>query len=96
MKLTKANVTKLLDKHGVSKRKLFRGRITYEATEGMEYEFVNNEALVITYRSRTSSFASRETWYARKAEKINKIVEVLNANGFVAVTDGNEVTVTKG
>ena len=58
MKLTKANVTKLLDKHGVSKSKLYRGRITYEATEGMEYEFVNSEALVITYRRRTSSFLS--------------------------------------
>ena len=96
MKLTKANVTKLLDKHGISKSKLYRGRITYEATEGMEYDFVNNEELEITYRSRTSSFASLESWLARKAEKINKIVEVLNANGFVAVTDGNKVIVRKG
>lgn len=96
MKLTKGNVTKLLTNNGVSKSKTYRGRITQEATEGFLYANVTFDSIVISYRNRTSSFASRETWLARHTEKIQQIVEVINANGFVATTDGHYVTITKG
>lgn len=96
MKLTKANVTKLLTSNGITKSVTYRGRITQNATEGFEYERVTPESLLIGYRSRSSSFASYEIWSARKKEKVEKIVETLNANGFVATTDGHYVTVTKG
>lgn len=96
MKLTKANVTKLLTSNGITKSVMYRGRITQNATEGFEYERSTPESLVLGYRSRSSSFATYEIWTARKKEKLQKIVEVLNANGFVVTTDGNYVTVTKG
>lgn len=96
MKLTKANVTKLLTNNGVKKSKLYRGRICLNATEGFEYENASTDSLVISYRSRSSSFLPRETWLEIHNQAIYKIVEVINTNGFVATTDGHYVTVTKG
>ena len=94
--MNKAVITKILKKNNIQQSKDYRGRICWESTEGFYYtRNDNSNSLDISYRRRSSSYYVNQDFENRKSDSLNKIVEILTAQGYVAEQINDEVRVSK-
>ena len=94
--MNKAVITKILKKNNLQQSKDYRGRICWESTEGFYYTRTNNSnTLDISYRRRSGSYFANQNFENRKIETLNKIVEILTAQGYIVDQTNDEVRVSK-
>jgi hypothetical protein len=93
MKPTKANITKLLRKHGVQKSELVKGRICWKDSEGFFYsEFVYpGESIFLSYQE--STFHHAPDFAKKRNRMLDLMTQVLTDAGFWVERDGDWVEI---
>ena len=81
MKITKANITKVLNKAGVSKSVVTRGRCISGMTEGFSYVSDDSDVLILDYNRASSSYLKWEQFEPRYTERMNRMFDALNDAG---------------
>ena len=82
MKVTKANITKILSNAGVSKSLVTRGRVISGMTEGFSYVSDDIDVLILDYNKASSSYLAWDKFEPRYKEIMNRIVDALTNAGY--------------
>lgn len=82
MKITKANITKVLNNAGVAKSKVIRGRVISGMTEGFSYVSDDSDVLILDYSKASSSYLAWDKFEPRYTERMNRIINALTNAGY--------------
>ncbi len=97
MKITKANITKVLSNAGVSKSVVTRGRCISGMTEGFSYVSDDSDVLILDYNKASSSYLAWDKFEPRYIERMNRMVDALTNAGYKVTKSqsGNYIYVYK-
>lgn len=89
MKATKANITKVLQKRGMIKSELLKGRICWRDSEGFYYAQFAYPTQNIFLSYQESTFHHAPDFEQKRDQMLQRMMQILSESGFSTTRDGD-------